>query len=176
MVAGNPWDSSGEARRALHGIVTDPHYGAAALSQPAVMSNLLKDLLPDQPREAGLLVAAAQADLAGTLRGYVSQGLDPATAAKLTTGSFVSNTSHTPEACTWVVSELVLALGLDAAGQPPAPPMTAQQPAAAPLSQQTLPRPAPGASPDPAIFAAPDLAQHQPLQHQPLQLPEPARA
>ena len=56
-----PWDSSGQARRALQGIVADPQYGTAALSQPAVMSNLLKDFLPDEPREAGLLVAAAQA-------------------------------------------------------------------------------------------------------------------
>lgn len=65
-----PWDAAGSARRALHGIVQDPQYGVSALSQPAVMSNLLKDLLPDEPREANLLVAAAQADLAGSLRGY----------------------------------------------------------------------------------------------------------
>jgi hypothetical protein len=116
----NQWDATGNARRALRGIVTDPHYGAAALSQPAVMSNLLKDLMPDQPREAGLLVAAAQSDLAGMLRGYAGQGVDPGTAIRLTSGSFVANTSHTPDACTWVVTELAAALGMQA-GQPTAP-------------------------------------------------------
>jgi hypothetical protein len=124
-----PWDTSGEARKALHGIVTDPQYGAAALSQPVVMTNLLKDMLPDEPREAGLLVAAAQADLAGALRGYVTQGLDADTAVSLTATSFVNSTSHTREASDWVVNELALALGLKAPAArfdqptvPPAPP------------------------------------------------------
>jgi hypothetical protein len=121
-----PWDGTGQARRALQGIVRDPQYGAAALSQPAVMSNLLKDFLPDEPREASLLVAAAQADLAGSLRGYLAQGLDPATAVSLTTSSFVSNSSHTQEAGAWVVTELALALGLDPyrTAQAAAPPPT----------------------------------------------------
>lgn len=139
-----PWDGAGQARRALQGIVRDPQYGVAALSQPAVMSNLLKDFLPDEPREAGLLVAAAQADLAGALRGYLAQGLDPATAVSLTASSFVGNSSHTQEAGTWVVTELALALGLDpyrtaqAAAPPPAP--FAQPTAvAAPVSQVTPP-------------------------------------
>ena len=108
-----PWDIQGEARRALEGIVQDPHYGAAALSKPTVMSNLLKDLLPDQPREAGLLVAAAHADLAGTLRRYADQGLDMGTATKLTVRFFTDSTSHTPEACSWVVAEIAQALGFE---------------------------------------------------------------
>jgi hypothetical protein len=94
------------------------------------MSNLLKDLLPDEPREAGLLVAAAQADLAGSLRGYMAQGLDPGTAVSLTASSFVSSTSHTQEACTWVATELARALGLD--------------PAAARFEQETAPPPQSG--------------------------------
>lgn len=108
-----PWDQQGEARRALETIVRDPQYGAAALSKAAVVSNLLKDLLPDNPREAGLLVAAAQADLAGTLRSYVEQGLDLRTATNLTVTSFVDSTSHTTEACSWVVGELARVLDLD---------------------------------------------------------------
>jgi hypothetical protein len=117
----------------LHGIVQDPQYGALALSQPAVMTNLLKDLLPDEPREAGLLVAAAQADLAGSVRGYVAQGLDSATAVKLTANSFVASTSHTQEASTWVVTELALALGLD-----PSRPAQVTAPHATPPGQPTM--------------------------------------
>lgn len=138
-----PWDASGSARNALHGIVSDPQYGATALSQPAVMTNLLKDMLPDEPREAGLLVAAAQADLAGSLRGYLAQGLDPDTAVSLTATSFVNSTSHTPEAGNWVVAELALALGLKApaarfdqpTAQPAPPPTALAAPPPPPLAQ-----------------------------------------
>jgi hypothetical protein len=91
------------------------------------MSNLLKDLLPDEPREAGLLVAAAQSDLAGMLRGYAGQGIDPGTAIRLTSGSFVANTSHTPDACTWVVTELAAALGMQAGPATAPPPGAADQ-------------------------------------------------
>jgi hypothetical protein len=168
-----PWDSSGTARNALNGIVKDPHYGAGALSQPAVMSNLLKDLLPDEPREAGLLVAAAQADLAGALRGYLAQGLDPATAISLTTGSFVTSTSHTPEACSWVVNELAVALGLNLAAKtaepvaapPPEPPPPTVLAAAGPgLGQAVPPQTSPPQAPP---FQSPAL------QSPPLQTPSP---
>jgi hypothetical protein len=157
-----PWDSSGQARRALQGIVADPHYGSAALSQPAVISNLLKDFLPDEPREAGLLVAAAQADLASSLRGHLAQGLDPATAVSLTASSFVSSSSHTQEAGLWVVTEFALALGMDpyrtaqAAPPPPvAPPLVAPPPPTAvdALVGQAMP-PYPAVSPAPPAYAA----------------------
>src|SRR5215831_15707343 len=155
-----PWDAAGTARRALHGIVQDPQYGVRALSQPAVMTNLLKDLLPDEPREAGLLVAAAQADLAGSLRGYVAQGLDSATAVKLTASSFIASTSHTQEAGSWVVTELALALGLDPSrpaqvtaphATPPGQPTLAAQ---SPFSQVTPPYPVAGQAPAAAAAAA----------------------
>jgi Regulator of chromosome condensation (RCC1) repeat len=52
------------------------------------MANLLKDLLPDLPRESALLVAAAQCDLAGVLSGHLAQGLDLPTSARLAAGWF----------------------------------------------------------------------------------------
>jgi hypothetical protein len=101
------------------------------------MSNLLKDLLPDEPREAGLLVAAAQSDLAGMLRGYAGQGIDPDTAIRLTSGSFVANTSHTPDACTWVVTELATALGMQAGPATAPPPGAADQSGQATVQAQS---------------------------------------
>ena len=92
-MAGRQWDTQGEARRALEVIIADPYYGPAALSKPAVISNLLQDLLPDQPREAGLLVAAAHADLAATLRRYQEQGLDVRTATRLAAPSRITKAS-----------------------------------------------------------------------------------
>ncbi len=101
-----------EVRAALRAIVSDPAYGEQTLSDPQTMSNLLKDYLPDAGRERGVLVAAAEADLAGTLRQHVRQGMDPRTAIGITAASFASGTSFTPEACGWVTRELAVASGL----------------------------------------------------------------
>ncbi len=107
-----PWEHAAEARAALNAIVTDPEHGAQVLSSPKTMSNLLKDLLPDAPREKNLLVAAAEAGLADALREHVSQGMDPSTAIRLTASSFSASTPLTPEACSWVTSEIAAAMGI----------------------------------------------------------------
>jgi hypothetical protein len=106
------WEHAAEARAALNAIVTDPEHGASALSSPRTMSNLLKDLLPDAPREKSLLIAAADAGLADTLREHVSQGMDTPTAIRLTASSFSASTPLSPDACNWVTSEIAMALGI----------------------------------------------------------------
>jgi hypothetical protein len=106
------WEHAAEARAALNAIVTDPQHGVGALSSAQTMSNLLKDLLPDAPREKSILVAAAEAGLADTLRQHVGQGMDPDTAIRLTSSSFSSTTPFTPEACSWVTGEIATALGM----------------------------------------------------------------
>src|SRR5229473_2818443 len=75
------FEHADDVRAALREIVA--HYGADTLSDPAAMSNLLKDLLPDDPRVARLLVAAAEDHSADVLRDHLAQGLDGATAARL---------------------------------------------------------------------------------------------
>lgn len=112
------WEHASEARAALNAIVTDPDHGVAALSNAQTMSNLLKDYLPDAPREKSILVAAAEAGLADTLRDHVSQGMDPDTAIRLTASSFSSSTPFTPEACNWVTDEIAVALGISQPRQP----------------------------------------------------------
>jgi len=106
------WEHASEARAALNAIVSDPEHGVAALSSAQTMSNLLKDLLPDAPREKSILVAAAEAGLANTLRQHVDQGMDPDTAIRLTSSSFSSTTPFTPDACGWVTGEIATALGM----------------------------------------------------------------
>ena len=74
---------NGEVRQALRSIVADPDYGVDALSSRRAMESLLKDMLPDRPRDAAILVAAAEHGLAATLRERVSQeGMDAATDRK----------------------------------------------------------------------------------------------
>src|SRR6202042_3336191 len=71
------------------------------------------DLLPDSPRESALLGAAAQVGLADELKRDLSEGLDLGTAARLTAGWFARQLPFTRDGCTWVVSEIAIALGVD---------------------------------------------------------------
>ena len=112
------WEHQREVRDALRTIVTDPQLGTAALSSAQTMSNLLKDLLPDAPRETSVLVAAAEAGLAQTLLDHVGQGMDVVTASSLAASAFAARTPFTTDACNWAVGELAVALGL-ARGEPP---------------------------------------------------------
>ena len=111
-MADMPWEHADEARAALNAIVTDPEHGVAALSSPRTMGNLLKDLLPDAPREKNLLIAAAEAGVPDALREHVSQGMDSTTAVRLTASSFSATTPLTPAACSWVTGEIAVALGI----------------------------------------------------------------
>src|ERR1700722_5983701 len=113
------WDESDEAQQALRAIISNPAYGVAALSSPQTMANLLKDLLPDAPREVSILVAAAEAGVAGHLRERVSQGMDVGTASAVVAGSFAASPPFKPEACSWAVGEMAGALGRS---RPPARP------------------------------------------------------
>jgi hypothetical protein len=137
-VASTAWDPQGEALAALRTIVADPQYGPAALSSSQTMTNLLKDLLPDSPREASVLVAASEAGLADSLQTYRSQGMDPGTATQLVAGSFETRTALTGDACTWAAQALATALGMSPgpsagpSGQPGAAPTA--QPGAAPTA------------------------------------------
>jgi hypothetical protein len=76
---------------------------------------LLRDLLPDMHRETTVLVAAAEAGLAETLRDHVARGMDLATARALAARSFEARTGFITVACGWAVDELAAALGLDSA-------------------------------------------------------------
>jgi hypothetical protein len=120
-VANPQWSEGDEAQNALRAIVSNPAYGVAALSSATIMANLLKDLLPDAPREVSILVAAAEAGVAGQLRDRVSQGMDVGTASAVVAGSFAAGTPFRPEACTWAVSEIARALGLSSAAPSPPP-------------------------------------------------------
>src|SRR5215472_976958 len=109
-MAAAPLEHADQARLALRTIVTE--HGPEMLSRPATLSNLLADLLPDAPRIARILVAAAQDHIADELREHTSAGMDTVTALRLTATVFADATMFPQEACAWVVGEFALALGL----------------------------------------------------------------
>jgi hypothetical protein len=109
-MAAAPLEHANQARLALRTIVTE--HGPEMLSRPGVLSNLLADLLPDAPRIARILVAAAQDHIADELREHTSAGMDAQTASRLAATMFADATMFPPDACAWVVGEFALALGL----------------------------------------------------------------
>jgi hypothetical protein len=135
--------------------VADPRYGPATLSNAQTMTNLLKDMLPDAPRESSVLVAASDAGVAGILQTHMSNGMDLATASRLAAGSFENQTALTPEACNWAVGAFASALCLDAIRQAPPPPPV--QDTVPPLanSQPTVKAPAAGAGLGPGVTPGP---------------------
>ena len=76
------------------------------------MASLLQDLLPDSPRESGVLNAAAQWNVAGALRTHAEQGLQPAMALRLAATALAATTAFPPETCEWAARELAVAIGL----------------------------------------------------------------
>ena len=101
-----------ETRAALRTIVADPAYGATALSNARIMSEVLPGLLRGARLERSVLVTAARESLASTMLKHVSEGMDPGTAVRLG-ASFLNAISPVPlEACHWAAAELALALGL----------------------------------------------------------------
>ena len=109
-MASAPWDPRGEALNALRTIAADPQYGAEALASAQMMTNLLKDMLPDAPREANVLITAAGAGVPTALQGYLGQGMDVGTATQLAAGTLAERTALTADACAWATSSLATAL------------------------------------------------------------------
>ena len=149
-------DTQGVAHRALSSVVTV--FGPRVLSDPHMLGSRLSDLLPDLPQERGLLVTAAEADVAGELTRHVQeQRFDPDTAIQLASRTLSDRRSIDPASSKWVTTEYARALGYRArpdtplpppprAAPPPQPTVTSYGPHGLPY-QQTAPPP-----PDPAVY------------------------
>lgn len=107
-----PQEHADQVRAALQAIVHDPEYGAAALSSPQLISNLLRDYLPEAPLEKNLLIAAAEDGVADQLRDSAVPGADISTVMRAIETSFRNRRGLTEDASNWVIRELTIALGL----------------------------------------------------------------
>ena len=144
-----PWDPRSEALNALRTIAADPQYGAEALSSAQMLTNLLKDMLPDAPREANVLITAAGAGVPTALQGYLAQGMDVGTATQLAAGTLAERTALTADACAWATSSLATAL------LPLAVPPQASVPAGtAPLPGSDRPTAPQGTGPGPGAYGS----------------------
>jgi hypothetical protein len=105
-------DAQSEVRSTLAGAVAQ--FGAKVLSNATILEGICEDRLPDFPREANLVVAAARADVSSMLTQQVpSVGAE--SAIRLTANWLANSLSITSEASAWVVGEFALALGFSVA-------------------------------------------------------------
>jgi len=127
-----PLDPKGEVSRALATAIED--FGPRALSNPVVLANLFKDLLPDSPRETTVLVAVAEAGLAKAITDRIEQGL-PADSATYQAATVVADArAMDPAAVQWAARQFAQALGYQVAAGPLErgvdPPVPAPEPSA----------------------------------------------
>ena len=87
-------------------------HGTEILSDAGQLSSLLSDLLPDAWWIVKVVAAAADGRVADVLAGHLSEGLDNATAVRLTASSFVAATGYQPGICEWLVREIAVAARL----------------------------------------------------------------
>src|SRR5215475_8208666 len=111
------FDHVEEMRAALRAIVQDPAYGATALSNVRIMSEVLPTMLRRARLERSVLVTAAKENLARTMLERVSDGTDPGLAVRLSAHFLAASSAIPIGACYRVAAELALALGLISADQ-----------------------------------------------------------
>src|SRR5260221_2336100 len=98
------WDSTGQAHQVMESLVRD--YGPQVLSNPQLLRNLLRDKLPSSPREASLLVAAAETGVAEMLRDRLGQ-ISPDAAVQQASLAFQERRRYDGAASSSVVTEFV---------------------------------------------------------------------
>ncbi|GEM_PF-2334052 len=142
-------DPQGRAHQALADAVND--YGPRILSEPALLRNQLSDVLPDEPREGSLLVAAVEVGAAAQLREQVA-AVGPDAAVEAVSRNMAQTRALDPAASRWAVAEIARAMGYPVSAGPAAapPPGEATLPWTGPAALVEPPGPPPPGAP-PAV-------------------------
>jgi len=144
------YDRSGSARQALLEIYRD--YGLAGLDNDVVVNQLLPDQLPNAPREASAVRAAASVGVAGLLNARFIAHIPVEAAVRDVAGIMMERHALDQFACLWIVSEYAVALG-----HPPSAPILPQpRDASAPATptRTTAVHPAPAGFPAEPVATA----------------------
>ncbi len=128
-MAGTEWQNSDAAASALREVLAE--HGPDGLSNAQVMSGMLKDLLPDSPRETNVLVQAAEAGLAQSLQQRLDQGFSPDAATAMAANTLEEQTGLGHDASLWAASTIGTAMGVMPPGGPAGGVAAAAAPAAA---------------------------------------------
>ncbi len=125
-----------QVSRALRSVIAD--FGSQLLGNPEMLGNLLKDHIPDHPREINVLQAAAQSGAAAAVDGRIRSGMAPAAAVRMTAAELTNSLAIDSAAAEWGVAEFAEALGYAVGPSDPAPaqPDVTVLPADQPMAEQ----------------------------------------
>jgi hypothetical protein len=101
--------AQGQVSQALRAVIAD--FGPQVLGNPDLLGNLLKDHIPDHPREINVLQAAAQSGAAAAVDDRIRSGMQPAAAIRMTAAELSNSLAIDSTAAEWGVAEFAQALG-----------------------------------------------------------------
>jgi hypothetical protein len=153
MMTDTSYDQSGAARQALLEIYRD--YGTAGLDNDVVVNQLLPDLLPNSPREASVVRAAASVGVAGLLNARFAAHMPVDSAVRDVASLMMQRHALDQFACLWIVTEYSTVLGHPLAVPTSIPSQRDQPVTSAPPA---FAAPAPFAVPPPAAPVPPASA------------------
>jgi hypothetical protein len=133
------WDPRGEADAALARIVAG--FGPQVLGRADMLEGLLNDDIPQLPREAAMLTAAAQSKVGDLLAERVRHGISPEAAVALVASDMTARTAVDASGAPWAAGVFARALGYQVPG-PGTPTVT---PPTLPIDQAQPPAPEPAA-------------------------------
>jgi hypothetical protein len=154
------WDAGGEAGGALAHVVEG--FGAPVLGRPDMLEGLLKDDVPQLPREVAMLTEAARFGVADQLADRVQQGVAAQAAIAMVATEMTSRTAVDASGALWAAGVFARVIGYQVAGPPIAP-------VPDPQSQQTLlPTPVPAPPAQPALQVQPTTVEPTPMPPDPV--------
>jgi hypothetical protein len=103
------WDPAGEAGSALARVVEG--FGPQVLGRADMLDGLLQDDIPQLPREAALLTAAARAGVAELLAERVGQGISPQAAVSMAATEMTARTAVDASGAPWAAGVFARVLG-----------------------------------------------------------------
>jgi hypothetical protein len=113
------WDVGGEAGGALAHVVEG--FGAPVLGRPDMLEGLLKDDVPQLPREVAMLTEAARFGVADQLADRVQQGAAAQAAIAMVAAEMTSRTAVDASGALWAAGVFAKVIGYQVTGPPIAP-------------------------------------------------------
>jgi len=118
------WDAGGEAGAALAHVVEG--FGVPVLGRPDMLEGLLKDDVPQLPREVAMLTEAARFGVADQLADRVQQGVAANAAIAMVANEMTSRTAVDAAGALWAAGMFARVIGYQVAGPPIATDMQSQ--------------------------------------------------
>lgn len=144
MTDTSEWDPTGEVATELRNAVEI--YGDRALSSKQLLENFFSDPFPKGNKGANLLISAADAGVAVSLRRHLDEGLDPDNAVMLAGREFEDTMPVPAGSGLWVATQMAAVLRIQVSDR-----LAQRASSPQPVHTPVGPGPGPGPEPDPVV-------------------------